>query len=117
MQTQVQRVIDEARGRYPKVRLQVRAVIPHQRPHPIAALQSRARQRSRKRPCPRADIAVAGAMKRPVGAARDDLDAPEELAGALRDRGDRERVLHHAAEHSCLAYTRASARAARYSME
>src|SRR5690349_2189306 len=97
---QIQRVQHAARQRNPEVRLQVHAVIPHQRGHALAAPQAGPDQRASQRPRPRRHLRIRAPLDAAVGPARNDLHPWIERHRALQYRPERQLKVHHGALHS-----------------
>src|SRR5438270_5938627 len=73
--------------------------IPHQCGDAIAAVQSRAAQSCAEGEGTRVKVAIGVAMGAAFGQAGNNLDFGKELARALQERSERERILHYGAEH------------------
>ncbi len=99
MKAQVQRVQDAAGAGHAKEGFQVARVVPHHRGHALAGLQSKIREGSGEPPGAAVEIAEALASDGLVRLARDDLNARKNLPGALQNRGQRQREVHHGAAH------------------
>ena len=99
MEAEVERVEDEAAARDAEVRLVVLVVVPAERRHAVAALETRLLQRDGQLPRTAHRVAVVRAVEALVGQARDDLAVAEERLRAAQQVRQRQREVHHQAVH------------------
>ena len=99
MESQIQRMKDRAGGRHAEEGFEVCILIPEHRSDAIAALYAKLRESFGEAARSIVEDAIAGADERAVGSARNDFNIGEEFAGALEERGEQERVVHHGPVH------------------
>ena len=75
-------------------------VIPHHGGDAVARTQTKFGERASEPPSAAVKITIRSANDRPVRPARDDFHAAKKLAGALQNRRERQRKIHHRTAHS-----------------
>ena len=101
VQAQVERVQDVAAAGDAHVRLEVLVVVPGERRHPVAGLETDALQRHRELARAPAEVRERVRVEAPVGHPRHDLLVREVRLRALEDRRQRQLEVHHQALHDC----------------
>src|SRR5574338_1174745 len=102
MQAEVERVRHAAVERDPEIGLELAAVVPCERRHAIAALESEPGERGREQPRALRHLAVTAARERLVRApAHDGLVGVDDFS-APDDGGKGERKIHHQPAHRSL---------------
>ena len=99
METQVERVRDEAADRRPDVRLEVLVVVPHEGGDAVAVFETQAAKCHRETLRPRREVGIAVAVPALVRKPGDDLAVAVELVRPPQDRGHVQLVVHHQAVH------------------
>ncbi len=100
METEVERVQDEATARNPEVALHVLVVVPAERRDAVAALEPESRERDRELLRPPRHLAVAVPVEALVRQAGDDLVVAEVRLDPPEQVRQRELEIHHLAAHS-----------------
>src|SRR5579859_5611000 len=108
MQTQIQRVQNSARARHAKKRLQMSAVIPHHRSHPVPRPHSHFDQRGSQPPRSPVEISVARPHNRSVRPPRNNFNLRKKFAVARENMLQRQRKIHHRSAHAFLAGSKLS---------
>src|SRR5712691_8500393 len=99
MQAEVEGMQDAPGARHAPKCLQMTGVIPHQRGDAVAGMHSKFGERTGKPAGAEVEFAIIGAHDGFVRLAGEDLDVRKYLPGALQERREGKRKIHHGAAH------------------
>ena len=102
VQAKIQAVKDASGAGYAEKRLEMGGMIPHHRRDAVAGLQAKLGEGRGEAAGATIKGAVGGSHQRAIRADGNNFDASEKAPGTLKQRGNRQRKIHHGAAHQSL---------------